>query len=306
MGSFIERIQYFMDKSGINNNQMTVAAGLSVGLIGRAIKSKSGLNSDSIEKILYAYPNLNPTWLLTGKGNMLINSSSTNCPDKDNKLDDNSFRKDTCVINASNDKTFLKKDTPSSHSFAKNKSGSSSGDSYNTVASLKNEDYQTTEKTYSNINLEICRTSTDLANKLLNNESETSIPFYDLPVSAGSLGILDAENANITVPAGYIKLPVFRGCEAIFPIIGISMEPLVHSGDWIGVKSIDNLSRSWDFIQTGVIYLIITREDRMIKFIEKSDDDDFIICSSPNYHPFKVYKGDIVNIYRVKAIARGV
>lgn len=76
MGSFIERIQYFMSQMGINNNQMTVTAGLSVGLIGRAIKSKSGLNSDSIEKILYAYPNLNPNWLLTGRGEMLINNKA--------------------------------------------------------------------------------------------------------------------------------------------------------------------------------------------------------------------------------------
>lgn len=171
----------------------------------------------------------------------------------------------------------------------------------NTHLSHKNK-----EEGQCNIDLGICETPTELANKFLNNESEISVPFYDLPVSAGSLGILDMNSANITIPAGHIKLPVFRGCEAIFPIIGISMEPLVHSGDWIGIKSIDNLSRSWDFIQTGVIYLIITREDRMIKFIEKSDDDDFIVCSSPNYHSFKVYKGDILNIYRIKAVARGL
>ena len=140
----------------------------------------------------------------------------------------------------------------------------------------------------------------------LDNESPLSIPFYDLPVSAGSLGVLDTETAVATVPAGYVQLPAFRGCEAIFPITGISMEPLVSSGDWIGIKSIENLSRSWDFIQTGVIYLIITHEDRMIKFIDKTDDEDFIICKSPNYNPFKVHKGDILNIYRVKAIARGL
>lgn len=73
MNSFIDRIQYFMQQRGINNNQMTVAAGLSVGLIGRAIKSKSSLTSDSIEKILHAYPELNPNWLLTGRGEMIIN-----------------------------------------------------------------------------------------------------------------------------------------------------------------------------------------------------------------------------------------
>lgn len=140
----------------------------------------------------------------------------------------------------------------------------------------------------------------------LDNESPLSIPFYDLPVSAGSLGILDLDTCTTTSPSGHVQMPVFRGCEAIFPIVGISMEPIVHSGDWIGIKSIENLSRSWDFVQTGVIYLIITREDRMIKYIEKADDSDYIVCSSPNYNPFKVYKGDILNIYRVKAVAKGL
>lgn len=78
MNSFIDRLQYYMQEKGINNNQMTVAAGLSVGLIGRAIKAKSGLNSESIEKILYAYPDLNPNWLLIGRGHMLIDSNDNN------------------------------------------------------------------------------------------------------------------------------------------------------------------------------------------------------------------------------------
>lgn len=142
---------------------------------------------------------------------------------------------------------------------------------------------------------------------LLDNEESTSVPFYDLPVSAGSLGVLDFASSEIPAPKGYVQLSIFRGCEYVFPIIGISMEPIIYSGDWIGIKHIDNLSRSWDFVQTGVIYLIVTHEDRMIKFIEQaSDNEDYIICSSPNYKSFKVFKGDIINIYRVKAFARGL
>lgn len=60
------------------------------------------------------------------------------------------------------------------------------------------------------------------------------------------------------------------------------MEPLVFSGDWIGVRCIDNLSRSWDFTQTVDIYLIIKREYRMMKFIEQTDNSDYVVCSSPN------------------------
>lgn len=266
-----QNLKQYLSKKGISPAQFYRDSGLSNGFLNQG----DNISSNNIEIIISLYPDLNIFWLISSKGEMLNASNSDNekTHSSIHLLDEEENNIQTCTKNNNVKSTYF-----------------------------PHKD----KEQYLNVDLEICRTSTDLANKLLNNESETSIPFYDLPVSAGSLGILDAENANITVPAGYIKLPVFRGCEAIFPIIGISMEPLVHSGDWIGVKSIDNLSRSWDFIQTGVIYLIITREDRMIKFIEKSDDDDFIICSSPNYHPFKVYKGDILNIYRVKAVARGL
>jgi hypothetical protein len=72
----IDRLVKFMEFSGLNDNLVTEAAGLSIGLLGKARKNNTGLRSDSIEKILYAYPNLNPTWLLTGRGNMVESMSA--------------------------------------------------------------------------------------------------------------------------------------------------------------------------------------------------------------------------------------
>ena len=68
--NFIERLQYYMEKQGINDNQMTVAAGLSIGLLGKLKKNGKGMSSVNIEKILSTYPDLNAEWLLTGKGEM--------------------------------------------------------------------------------------------------------------------------------------------------------------------------------------------------------------------------------------------
>lgn len=72
--NFIERLQYFMENKGINDNQMTVAAGLSVGLLGKLKKNGKGMSSVNIEKILSSYPELNAEWLLTGKGDMIKES----------------------------------------------------------------------------------------------------------------------------------------------------------------------------------------------------------------------------------------
>jgi SOS-response transcriptional repressor LexA len=59
----------------INNNMITVSAGLSVGQIGKAISNNAGINSTSIEKILHVYTEINPEWLLTGKGDMIKKKS---------------------------------------------------------------------------------------------------------------------------------------------------------------------------------------------------------------------------------------
>lgn len=56
---------------------MTVAAGLSVGLLGKAKSGNKGMSSNNIEKILLAYPDLSPDWLLTGSGEMLKNDTDT-------------------------------------------------------------------------------------------------------------------------------------------------------------------------------------------------------------------------------------
>lgn len=60
-----------MQVKGINDNQMTLAAGLSVGLLGKLKKNGKGMNSSNIEKILFSYPELSSDWLLTGRGSML-------------------------------------------------------------------------------------------------------------------------------------------------------------------------------------------------------------------------------------------
>ena len=248
-----QRILQFVDTLGVSKRDFYARTGISRG----TLESATGITEDTITKVFAAYPNLSPSWVITGVG-----------------------EKEVCVKNN------------------------------NKNANL-NANLNANPSPHNNINIDQALSKVDHVDikfpDLLDNEEPTSVPFYDLPVSAGSLGVLDFASSEIPAPKGYVQLSVFRGCEYVFPIIGISMEPIIYSGDWIGIKHIDNLSRSWDFVQTGVIYLIVTNEDRMIKFIEQaSDNEDYIICSSPNYKSFKVFKGDIINIYRVKAFARGL
>lgn len=72
MESIIERLVMYMETKELTAYRMTAEAHLSVGLIGKAIKTNSGLNSETIEKLLLTYEDLNAQWFVTGKGEMLV------------------------------------------------------------------------------------------------------------------------------------------------------------------------------------------------------------------------------------------
>lgn len=69
MDGIKERLIYFArNRYDLGMNRFEEYTGLSTGLIG---KVKKGMSSDSIAKILDKCPELNPEWLITGRGPML-------------------------------------------------------------------------------------------------------------------------------------------------------------------------------------------------------------------------------------------
>jgi len=71
MRSISTRLKLFLDKNGVSINHFEKQIGASNGLIGKAIREERDIGSSYIEKIVLANPDLNPDWLLTGRGNMI-------------------------------------------------------------------------------------------------------------------------------------------------------------------------------------------------------------------------------------------
>lgn len=71
MEDFFDRLDKYMVFKELNDNQMTVKAGLSIGSLGKQRRGSRGLSSDSIAKILISCSDLSAEWLLIGKGSML-------------------------------------------------------------------------------------------------------------------------------------------------------------------------------------------------------------------------------------------
>lgn len=133
-----------------------------------------------------------------------------------------------------------------------------------------------------------------LASLYINDEMTDGVPYWNLHVSAGH-SVTDVIGQS--KPNGYIKgLPGADIAENILPVSGASMEPEVSNGAIIGVRRINN----WETLNTERIYMIITKDDRMIKRIEYDiENEDILWCVSPNYPKFKIFKADIVEIQRV-------
>ena len=126
------------------------------------------------------------------------------------------------------------------------------------------------------------------------------IPVFDITVTAGrSLSFFEDKEAVID----HISIGIeFKDCNAAIRIYGDSMYPLYQSGDLILIKSLKKHS----YIQWGHAYLIITKEDRMLKHVHKGPAEDTFILKSHNehYHPFEIQREDILGIFEVHGYIR--
>ena len=73
MSSIVTRIKEFIDENGISVAAFEKSVGMSNASFGKSLKNGGAIGSDKIENILRVYPQLSPTWLLTGVGEMTQN-----------------------------------------------------------------------------------------------------------------------------------------------------------------------------------------------------------------------------------------
>lgn len=73
----LQRIKLFIDAKGLTIASFERSVGMSNASFAKALKNDAALGSDKLENILRVYPELSPTWLLIGEGEMLRNVTQT-------------------------------------------------------------------------------------------------------------------------------------------------------------------------------------------------------------------------------------
>ncbi len=70
----LTRLKEYLDFKGISIMKAEQKISASNGSLGSQIRNNKTIGNDKIENILSVFDDLNPTWLLTGKGDMLLQS----------------------------------------------------------------------------------------------------------------------------------------------------------------------------------------------------------------------------------------
>ena len=68
----IDRIILFIRHKRLSMRAFDMSIGVGNGYTSKQSKSSASVGSDVLEKIIDVYPDLNPLWLITGKGNMVL------------------------------------------------------------------------------------------------------------------------------------------------------------------------------------------------------------------------------------------
>ena len=128
------------------------------------------------------------------------------------------------------------------------------------------------------------------------------IPLYDVVATAGDSVAFWEKEENII---DYIPRKFgMRDCHLAIHVHGESMYPAFMPGDVIILKEIFD----YQLINYGEVYVFITEEQRLLKYIQRGKDSDHLLLQSENsrYQPIEVHKSKIIKLFQVQGFFRKI
>lgn len=76
----VDRLAWYLKHKKIKYSELERQTGLVHGYMSKQVRSSASIGSDILERICNACADLNPSWLLTGKGNWELNVTEAGAP----------------------------------------------------------------------------------------------------------------------------------------------------------------------------------------------------------------------------------
>ena len=128
---------------------------------------------------------------------------------------------------------------------------------------------------------------------------QPGIPVYDIDVTAGceELSMMFTQDKI----DGFVSLPRMSQNSIIVRVSGNSMYPEINDGGYIAIRPVKNI----DTIFWGHIYVVVTEDYRLVKYVRRDNADDkkiILHSANPEYDDMEIPKSSIKNLFLVEAI----
>lgn len=132
-----------------------------------------------------------------------------------------------------------------------------------------------------------------------NSQIKELIPYYSVDVLAGNSESF--EQILKSAPTDYYQLPS-SSSDMVVDVYGDSMVDRIYSGDKIAISKLNDMS----FFNFGAVHVIVTKEQRLLKYLKKHEDNSMLNLVSQNdfYDTIEIPKKSIVEIWIVDEILR--
>ncbi len=87
MSLITQRLKRYLENKNISINKAELYIGISRGTLSKALRNKKSISTDTLEKFLRQFKDINPVWLLTGKGKMILLDKEVSKPSQDIMLE---------------------------------------------------------------------------------------------------------------------------------------------------------------------------------------------------------------------------
>lgn len=276
----VDRVLQFLKYKGIAKTAFEKTAGFSNGYFGKIQKGGGNIGGDNIEYILNYFNDLNPIWLMTGKGKMIK-------PDWLVEVEKNDFEV-TAQLTAQ--PTAQDRETPKNR-LDKNKGKRGGNVKPQLKPQLKPQSSQT-PKNRSPIDTPIITIEAQDENR------GSNVMVLNSKAAAGWPSNISSEAFYEALPK--FQLPLFQfGDFALIETTGDSMHPTIYHGDWLLIKRITDLND----IKEGYVNVIITDGGVAVKrCLNRIKERQALALQSDNrmYTTYDVPISEVLQVWQVQ------
>ncbi len=259
------RILQYLELKGITKYAFYRDTGTTNGVLSQP----NGISEENLLRFLSYYNDVNPIWLLTGEGEILLTKTPK-------------------FLIKSNDKNFDKE-------FDKKRKLQNS---------LSNTEYPKGEESYEK---NVADVTVDKVFKLRTDRliDRQQIPIYDMEAVAGLVPLFADQYSQSIVEV--METTLIPKCDGGLRIVGDSMYPLLKSGDIVFYKQVHDIMHSIIWGEMYLISFDIDGDEYVsVKYLQKSDTPDHIVLVSYNEHhkPMEIHINRIRALAFIKASLR--